>query len=300
MITAIVVTYFPDFSFFSNQVRVLLAQVDNVVVVDNGSGADFNSWVKRDIDSQGFYLLAQDENLGIAEAQNIGIRFAKKLNSEHVVFFDQDSLPGPAMIESLMVALKRLQSESVAVAAVAPCYRDSEYSELSGFVRIGFFRFQQSYGNSGDSLVEADFLIASGALVPLSVLDSVGGMDSSLFIDHVDTEWCLRAKSKGYRLFGVCNARMSHSLGENRQKLWFLRWRLVPFHKSFRYYYIFRNSVSLWRRRYMPLRWKFVDFIRLVQIFLFFGFFASRRKENISMMLRGVKDGVRGVTGKMS
>ena len=165
MIAAIVVTYFPDFSFFSNQVRALLAQVDNVIVVDNGSGVVFKSWVEKNIDSKNFYFLAQGENLGIAEAQNIGVRFAEKLNSEHVIFFDQDSLPGPDMIEKLMAALKRLQSENVVVAAVAPCYRDSDSSELSGFVRIGLFRFQQSYGDSSDSVVEADFLIASGAIV---------------------------------------------------------------------------------------------------------------------------------------
>lgn len=299
MITAIIVTYFPNLSFLANQVRTLLAQVDNVVIIDNGSGADFDFSLKKYKGSHNVHLLAQADNLGIAKAQNIGIQFAKKINSEYIIFFDQDSLPGPAMIENLMSAFKKAQSKKLTVAAVAPNYRDPDSSELSGFVRIGLFRCQKSYVAPNDSLVEADFLIASGTLVPMAVLDSVGDMDSSLFIDHVDTEWCLRAKSKGYRLFGVSNALMTHSLGESRRRFWFLRWRVVSYHKPFRYYYIFRNSINLWKRNYMPLNWKFVDFIRLAQIFFYHGVFSTARADNLLMMWRGLKDGVRGVNGKM-
>lgn len=299
MIVAVVVTYFPDLLVFSEQLRLLVPQVDKVVVVDNGSGVEFQRWFEGSVLSGDLYLLPQEGNLGIAEAQNIGIRFAKSLGAEHVIFFDQDSRPQSNMVESLFFALKRLQADGVPVAAVAPCYRDAGDSELSGFVRVGAFRFLQVYGRPDELFVEADFLIASGTLVPVVVLDFVGYMDSSLFIDHVDTEWCLRAKSMGFRLFGVPSAIMLHSLGEDRRRVWFLKWRDVSFHKPFRYYYIFRNSVNMWGRSNMPVRWKIVDFIRILQSFVFFGVFSSQRTACVSAMCRGVLDAFRGVTGKM-
>jgi len=74
-------------------------------------------------------------------------------------------------------------------------------------------------------LLETDFMISSGALIPMQVLDQVGDMNESFFIDHVDTEWILRAKWQGFRSFGVCDAIMEHSLGTETFHFWLGRWR---------------------------------------------------------------------------
>ena len=107
---------------------------------------------------------------------------------------------------------------------------------------LGFLDFKRLDCDQADAVVNVDFLLSSGSLLPLSALANIGLMDESLFIDHVDTEWCFRAKAHGFQLFGVCDAVMTHALGERRKEIWFLRQRVVPFHKPFRYYYMFRNS----------------------------------------------------------
>jgi len=65
-------------------------------------------------------------------------------------------------------------------------------------------------------MIETDYVVSSGALIPLAVLDQVGMMDESLFIDYVDSEWGLRAKSRGHLSFGICAAQMVHCLGMSR------------------------------------------------------------------------------------
>jgi rhamnosyltransferase len=109
----------------------------------------------------------------------------------------------------------------------------------------------------------------------------------------------LRAQSKGYKLFGVPGARMVHTLGDRRTRIWFLRWRNVPYHSPFRYYYILRNSLLMQRRPYMPLKWRVAEFIRCVRVFCFYGLFAPQRGACLRMMLRGIADGLRGVSGPM-
>ena len=133
----------------------------------------------------------------------------------------------------------------------------------------------------------------------MRTLDTVGNMDESLFIDHVDTEWCFRARAKGFRLFGVCGAVMTHALGNRRSRVWFLRWRTVSHHSPFRYYYIFRNSVRLQRRAYMPLQWKIADFFRCLRSVVFFGVFADERLACLRMMGRGLRDGLKDVGGRL-
>ena len=77
------------------------------------------------------------------------------------------------------------------------------------------------------------------------------------------------------------------------------RTRTLPVYKPFRYYYMFRKSLVMYRRSYVRLAWVVPDIVRLLQMFLFFGIVHPARLENLPMMLRGIFDGLRGVQGPM-
>lgn len=299
-VCAVVVTYHPDVAVLERLLRELLRQVAWVVVVDNGSRIAIQEWLEMVFaNDQRIEAVCLGSNFGIAAAQNKGIQRARQARADYVILFDQDSEPAPDMVSRLLSAAKQKLAQGVELGAVAPAYADSEAGILSGFVRVGLFGFTRVACLTNDELVEADFLIASGSLIPMATLDTAGDMDEGLFIDHVDTEWCFRVKAKGYRLFGVCSARMIHSLGNRRSRVWLFRWRSVPYHSPFRYYYMFRNSVLLQRRAYLPSRWKQADLFRCLRAMLFFGVFSSQRGACLLMMLRGLRDGLAGVIGKM-
>ena len=177
------------------------------------------------------------------------------MTGKYVLFLDQDSLPQDGMVSGLRQTLNRLQANGHKVACVGPRVRLPGSSKPAVFARLGWFGLQRQSCPHDEAAIECDFLLSSGSLVPLEVIDDVGGMEEALFIDQVDTEWCLRARAKGYRVFGACGAVLEHRLGEALFRIWFGRWRHLPRHKPFRYYYIFRNSVHLFRREYAPRKW---------------------------------------------
>lgn len=298
-IHAIVVTFNPDRDVLLREFVLLAPQVDKIWLVDNASHQSLADWVSGLPWAGQLELVQMPANLGLGAAQNAGIQLARAAGACHVLILDQDSEPMPDMVNRLLAASDRLQSDGVRVAAVAPVYADCATGPASGFVRLGWLDFKKQSPLSGHDVVEADFVISSGSLVPLSVLDDIGPMDESLFIDHVDTEWCLRAQSKGYRLFGVPGARMVHTLGDRRTRIWFMRWRNVPHHSPFRYYYILRNSLLLQRRPYVPMKWRFAEMIRCLRIVVYFGLFGRQRMACLRMMWRGIVDGLRGVSGPM-
>lgn len=299
LVCAVVITYHPDFENLKVLLSALAVQVASIVIVDNGSPKSLEIFSASQGHIKNLVVLSLGENFGIGHAQNIGINYAQKIGASYVALFDQDSCPESDMIQKLCSAATELQHAGVPLAAVAPCYKDTLDGVLSSFVRVGFLGFKRTACVQGKELIEADFLISSGSLIPLSAIDSIGGVDASLFIDHVDTEWCFRAKSKGYKLFGVSDAVMLHSLGDRRVRFWFLRWRTVPYHSPFRYYYMFRNSMLLQRRSYMPLKWKVADFFRCLRALIFFGLFSSERGACLKMMLRGLFDGIAGKDGRI-
>lgn len=295
----IVVTFNPARDVLIREFALLDPQVDKIWLVDNASSQSLANWVSGLPWLGKLELVQMPANLGLGAAQNAGIQLARSAGATHVLILDQDSQPMPDMVDRLLAASNQLQSAGVPVAAVSPVYADSATGPASGFVRLGWLDLIMQTALPGQDVVEADFVISSGSLIPVSVLDDIGPMDESLFIDHVDTEWCLRAQSKGYKLFGVPGARMVHTLGDRRTRIWFLRWRNVPYHSPFRYYYILRNSLLMQRRPYMPLKWRVAEFIRCVRVFCFYGLFAPQRGACLRMMLRGIADGLRGVSGPM-
>ncbi len=291
-VTAVIVTHNPDLGTLATIINRLLSRVESIIVVDNNS--EFQNEIKQVCEKVNYCFLPA--NLGLGKAHNLGIEYAKVQGSEYVLILDQDSLPDENTISEMLKAAQQLNQNNKLFCAIGSRYSD-QHNDLSDFVKIDWFRFTRN-SCVNHSLVEADFLISSGSLIPLKAIEEIGVMDESLFIDHIDTEWFLRAKSLGYQAYGCCKAVMSHSLGEKTTRIWFVRWRNVPYHHAFRYYYIFRNSFLLYKRRYMPFKWMLADWVRLGQILFFFGLFAGDRLANIKMIAKGIADGIKGKSGR--
>lgn len=297
---AIVVTFNPEWDVLVREFSLLDPQVDKIWVVDNASSQSLTILVNSLGLADKLELVQMPANLGLGAAQNAGIQRASIAGASHVLILDQDSQPMPDMVHHLLAASNHFQAAGIRVAAVAPVYEDRSTGTRSGFVRLGWLDYKKQFVTFEQGPVEADFVISSGSLIPMSSLDEIGLIDEDLFIDHVDTEWCLRARSKGFKLFGVPAARMLHSLGDNRKRVWFLRWRNVPYHSPFRYYYMLRNGVLLQKRPYIPWKWRIGEFMRHWQMLVFFGFCGEGSFKRLAMMLRGLRDGFKGVHGPMT
>jgi rhamnosyltransferase len=299
-VVAVVVAYRPDIERLRQLVEALTPQVARTILVLNGPLEPEAEASLSGLDPSHTTRVGNARNVGLAAAQNQGIEVARQQGADAVVFFDQDSLPPSGTVAALEHAWRERDAKGESPGSVGVAYQGEGSRHWPGFVRIRWWGFGRRPCGSEADIVEADFLISSGSLIPMRVLDDVGGMDEVLFIDHVDTEWCLRAASKGYRFFGVCGVRMTHALGEHSQRIWFGRWRQVSSHHPVRYYYMFRNSVLLYRHSYVRLDWKIGDVLRSLQMLVFFGLFASRRSEVLAMMFRGWFAGFRGHIGEVS
>jgi rhamnosyltransferase len=148
-----------------------------------------------------------------------------------------------------------------------------------------------------ESWTRCDQLIASGCLIPAEVLLSVGVMNEHLFIDKVDTEWCLRAKSRGFTLLGVPTAHLNHRLGEGQARLWFIRWRALPLHSPPRYYFMFRNAFLLTRMPHAPVRWRMAEVKYLVKLLAAIFVLRIGGRPTRKAVLNGIRDGMRGASG---
>lgn len=290
-VVAIVVTYEPALDILANLLDMLVPQVSSVVVVDNGSHADLDVWNNKR-ETKTVELLQLGENLGIAAAQNIGIQWARIRGAEFVLLMDQDSIPSHNMVVKLMSVI----SEQSLTAVAGPRYMDDRQNNPPPFILVRGLSLNRCACTTEKSVVLVDYLIASGCLIPMSVLDKVGCMREDLFIDYVDIEWGLRASHYGFQSYGVCTAHMQHSLGDHPIK--FLG-KNIPLHSPLRHYYHFRNAVLLYKEPWVPLNWKLVDGWRLCIKYVFYSLFAKPRITHWRMMTLGLWHGLIGKSGKL-
>jgi rhamnosyltransferase len=292
-VCAVIVTYQPDPAALAELLAAIGPQVGGVVVVDNGSSQD----LATPLAGAGATLLALGENRGVAAGFNHGIRWARGQGFTSVLLLDQDSIPAPDMVGRLAAASTRLAEQGERVAAVGPQLIDATTGRKTGFARFGPCRFRYQLPAADGEPLRAAFLISSGSLIALRTLQQVGQMDEGLFIDLVDTEWFLRAALQGYGAFGVGGALLHHRLGDASIRVP-TAGGIVPVHGPLRHYYIFRNSMLLNRRPYLPRRWKYNNAVQLAGMLVFFSLVTPPRLEHLRMMLRGLWDGWRGKTGR--
>jgi rhamnosyltransferase len=255
--------------------------------VDNGSTSAPES-ARQEVDNVRLILLP--ENRGIGSAQNMGAAVALEQGARFLVFLDQDSVPANDMVAQCLRTWHLLAQRNIAIGAVGAL---AVLRENSGaFIRFGWFRHHHDRPRGDEDWVDCDVLISSGTLVSAESFADIGPFEESFFIDKVDTEWCIRAASRGYRIAGAPRARLEHNLGDQSVRVWRGRWRHLPEHKPFRYYYMLRNAVLLSCRRYAPWRARSAIASDSLQMLVLFSIFPAQRRDNLHMMLKGLWDGV--------
>lgn len=293
IISAIIVTFNPDTEVLKTLIKSLAPQVNHIFIIDNGSSKNTVDFIRAILPPNGL-LIDKGYNSGISEAINTGILEANKHHSSYVVCFDQDSLPAADMIAQLLSAIKRKIDDGIKVAAVGANYSDIKGDSLSPFVRLVGHKFQR-IDCTDSEIVEVDHLITSGCLFTMSALVDIGYMEPKLFIDYVDTEWCLRAINKDYLLFGIGAAKMQHDLGDYFVKVF---GRTIPVHSPLRNYYLVRNGVWLLLQPWVSLNWKTMHFIRLIKIYIVLSLLVGKKFENWRMMTKGIVHVIKGKMGR--
>jgi rhamnosyltransferase len=290
--TAVIVTYEPDVARLQQVLSAIRPQVSRIIVVDNASTRELPP-----LAFQTASIVRMPRNVGVGAAQNAGIKAAQAEPTRFILLLDQDSIPASDMVRALLDGYTQA-SRSCLVGAVGPCIRDAAGHD-EGFVRFRSGRYTAVQVAASERWIDCDMLIASGSLIPVAAIDAVGGMAEDLFIDKVDTEWCLRAAAKGYRLIGAPGAVLHHALGDTAIRVWLGQWRELRQHKPFRYYYMVRNGLLLRRSPYRTRAWCRADMRQLLSLFVYFGALAPQRGASLRMLLRGLVDGLCRTTGPL-
>lgn len=293
-VAAIIVTYNPELSILTKNISSMRGQVDRIYVIDNNS-SNQTEITNLCCESEQISLVKLDSNKGLSFAQNIGLKMAKKEGAFYAILFDQDSILDDDGVLMLRSEFRKYTNSHKLVAAIGPSFYDEKTKKpYHPTVFCGPFLLDR-YKNK--SVIEVDFIIASGCMLRLDLLDTIGYMNDNLFIDYIDVEWSYRAKSYGYKLLLHRGVTMSHSIGDSRANLLF---KSVSIHSAYRRYYLFRNYIYISKLSYVALGYKVREFILNILRFIVSLFTISERKKLIQFTWLALKDGIANRLGVCS
>jgi len=281
---AVIVTYHPNAEMLERVFNVR-AQVQGLVVVDNGSNAEELGPLRLASQTLDFQLIENGENLGIAEALNRGVLWAKNKAYPWVILFDQDSRITEGYVRQMFAAWES-HPERERVGSVQPKYVDPE---------TGIEQVVWRAGDGGPVIPPT-----SGSLLPAWIFDKIGWFASEYFIDCVDFEYCFRMRAAGYLIADSRQAVLLHAAGHPDRRLAFLGFSFRPTHHSaMRRYYMSRNRIVLYRKyiRVFP-RWVLQSMNESLRetVKCFLG--EQDRARKFRNFLLGTWDGLTGRMGK--
>jgi rhamnosyltransferase len=281
-VCAVVVAFHPDDKFESRLIDVL-AQIGALVVVDNTPAAVRQRSIAMPNDgNKPAFLIENTNNLGVAAALNQGLKQALEWNCDWLLTLDQDSHCYPDMVQTLL----HVHANCVPPAAViGGNYLDTR----NGKTRV-------TVGTDGEFL-DQKTVITSGCLVDARFAQRIGGFREDYFIDQLDHEFCLRARSHGGKVVISRKPAMKHSVGEDGG-VWLPPLGYLPNHSPLRKYYVARNSLvtifTYWRRE--P-DWCLRRLVRLVMGLLLMATLEQHRLAKVAAFFIGVADALRGRMG---
>jgi rhamnosyltransferase len=233
-IQLVIVTYYPDLSLLTQLISSLYSDVNKIHIIDNSESEQNLSNFFSD---SKIIITSLKSNKGIAFAQNVGIMASILNGANFIILSDQDSIYPENYFARMISPIADFNK----VAAIAPMVKEVHQNSCQGFSVKKSYGYKMIYPLTGNFILFQ--AIASGLIINVNSLKTVGLMAENLFIDWVDYEWCWRASKAGYDVIGNADVAILHRPGNSIFN--FLNFKKISCKNSLRYYYITRNAFYL-------------------------------------------------------
>ncbi|HUY41584.1 MAG TPA: glycosyltransferase family 2 protein [Candidatus Dormibacteraeota bacterium] len=192
-------------------VESLLGQVDEIVVVDNGSSDGSLEMLQERFGDRARFM-AMGKNVGLSLARNAG---AFATSSSYLLFFDNDAVARAGMV----AALQRVVEQHPEIGIVAPVVLDAHSPEIVQTTGLTIDRWGFPVdATTGVRVAElpaydlrpAFFVQGCALMVRAALFSQLHGYDEGIFFGGEDVDICWRAWLAGSTVVSVRDAFCEH------------------------------------------------------------------------------------------
>jgi GT2 family glycosyltransferase len=188
------------------------------IVVDNGSTDGSAARIRERFPE--VRIIANPRNLGFVGGNNVGLAAALDSDSDLVFVLNNDTILRPDCISELVRALRSDPSVGIVGPLMQRTIRPDlvdmggDFDFWTGAVRLRRY----AEGETVQQVLPVDYVWGCGLMVRADVLRAVGLFDPRYGAYFEDADFCMRARTQGYRTAVATKARMVHKVGRSGEK----------------------------------------------------------------------------------
>ncbi|MDR0690988.1 MAG: glycosyltransferase, partial [Streptococcaceae bacterium] len=200
-IASVIVTFYPT----EDVVKLvsLLQKDTHVFLIDNSEeSVEAISKIKRDFEKT-VTVIENKKNIGLAAAQNLGIQLGLEKSYDFFLFLDDDSMVDDNYISTLKASFEnyKISYPKEKIGIFASNFYDMNLARETNFGVLDGKGYQtKTFWQSDEEYLKVSFVVSSGTLIPAETFLKLGLFRASFFIDHIDTDYCLRVLKAGFSI----------------------------------------------------------------------------------------------------
>jgi len=192
----------------------------DAILVDNGSTDGSVGAIRASFPD--VTIVETGENLGFAEGNNVGLRYALSGGADYVLLLNNDTAVAPDFVSILVDAVESTPQAGVAGPTIYYFDRPTIIWSAGGVIdwRRGdshMMGLDEEDKGQYDAIREVDFVTGCALLARREAVERAGVLDSRFFMYYEETEWCVRAARAGYKIMYVPQARVWHKIAPAQQ-----------------------------------------------------------------------------------
>jgi GT2 family glycosyltransferase len=229
-----------------------------IIVVDNGSTDASVACLRSRYPN--LTIIGNEENMGFAEGNNTGIRYALAKGAEYVLLLNNDTVVPPGFLDALVAVAE--SDAQVGIVGPLIVYHNDPLTIWSAGGQTNLFsgkiannRKQNCPQANCEGVIRVDWVSGCALLIKADVIEKIGLFDKDYFLYLEDADWGFRARERGYLSMIDCDTSILHKAGSSLARTsdvyyyYFARNTLLFFKKHGRWYH-FVTFIALFYARY--------------------------------------------------
>jgi len=186
-----------------------------IVIVDNGS-TDGSEEILRHAFSE-IKLIQTGENLGFAEGNNVGIRYALDNGADYSVILNNDTTVDEGFVTELVNAAESDRSIGIASSKIY-FYDKPDVLWYAGAVldlktgKSKHIGYNEKDAGQYDTMQETDRACGCSMMISRRACETAGLMDPGYFCYGEEADWSLRVREAGYKVVFVPESKVWHKI----------------------------------------------------------------------------------------
>ncbi len=187
-----------------------------MIVVDNGSTDGSVDALRKQFRAK-IQIIESKQNLGFSGGNNLGIQQALRENAEWILLINNDTQVAPTFLSELEKVADNYKEFGIIGPLILYTNQQNTIWYLGDRIVPGTLVTYSLYRGKVEQptypeVLAVDFITGCAMLVNRKVFESIGLMDTTLFMYGEDVDFCWRARRAGFKFAAAPRARMWHKV----------------------------------------------------------------------------------------